>query len=141
MWSEFDELFTENIPNRDWLVFMLSDSKPDFDKFDVFVRTAIDKNILEFKAGGEKGELLHDLFDETMVDKELAENKLYSVMTTSHNDESVADIFWQCFGATCLPEIADLDNISILCTDLDGINRTEELRGYIRRFEEGWLPD
>ena len=140
LWCEFHELLTDAIPNEDWLVFMLSDSEPDSEKFDVFVRSSIDKNILEFKAGGLKGELLHDLFDENMVDKEMKENKQYSVMTTWHNGESVADIFWQCFGATCLPETTDYDNISILCTDLDGVNRAEELKDYLTRFEEGWLP-
>ncbi len=59
------------------------------------------------------------------------------VMTTWHNDETLADTFWQCFFATCLPETADLDNIKIICTDLDGVNRAEELKSYIKEFELG----
>lgn len=62
------------------------------------------------------------------------------VMTTWHNDQTLADAFWQCFFATCLPDTADHDHIKIVCTDLDGINRTEELRSYIKKFETGWLP-
>src|SRR5690606_41709256 len=40
----------------------------------------------------------------------------------------------------CLPETADLDNIKVVCTDLDGINRIDELKKYLKEFELGWLP-
>jgi len=62
------------------------------------------------------------------------------VMTTWHNDQTLADAFWQCFFATCLPDTTDYGNIKIICTDLDGINRVEELKNYLKEFELGWLP-
>lgn len=30
--------------------------------------------------------------------------------------------------------------MKVVCTDLDGINRTDELKNYIKEFELGWLP-
>lgn len=89
MWSEIHELLTDSVPKKDWLVFMLSDSKPNFD-FELFVRNSIDKNILEFKAGGKKGELLHDMFDETMVEMEIEGKTFYPTITTCHPDETVS---------------------------------------------------
>jgi|TARA_R110000737_G_C14589687_1_gene487274 hypothetical protein len=61
-------------------------------------------------------------------------------MATWHNDESLTDSFWQCFFATCLPETADYEKLKIVCTDLDGVNRNDELANYLNRFEQGCLP-
>lgn len=139
-WLDYDN-FSNELPDKDWLCLATANRPPDLDKFDKFVRTAIAKDILEFKGHGKFGEKIHDLFDETMVVMETMEDhNEIGVMTTWHNDETLADTFWQCFFATCLPETADLDNIKIICTDLDGVNRTEELKSYIDRFESGWLP-
>jgi len=139
-WLNYDK-FSDQLPDKDWVCLAVANQQPDLDKFDNFVRTAIAKDILEFKGHGKFGEKLHDLFDETMVVMETMEDHSeIGVMTTWHNDETLADTFWQCFFATCLPETADLDNIKVICTDLDGVNRTEELKSYIREFELGWLP-
>jgi hypothetical protein len=139
-WLEYDN-FSSELPDKDWVCLAISNQHPDIDKFDKFIRTAISKNILEFKGHGNFGEKLHDLFEETMVVMETRESHSeIGVMTTWHNDETLADTFWQCFFATCLPETADLDNIKIICMDLDGVNRTDELNSYIKEFELGWLP-
>lgn len=139
-WVDYGHISSE-LPDKDWLCLAIANQQPDLDRFDCFVRTAIAKNILEFKGNGVFGEKLHDLFDETMVAMEVMEGQhANGVMTTWHNDETLADTFWQCFFVTCLPEKADLDNITIICTDLDGVNRADELKNYIKEFESGWLP-
>lgn len=139
-WLDYSQ-FHNLLPNKDWVCLMTSNSKPDSAKFDEFTRKAIANNILEFKGHGLYGEKLHDLFDDTMAIMETMENHdEIEVITTWHSDESLADVFWQCFFVTCLPETADLDNIKVVCTDLDCIDRSGELRGYIGTFEEGWLP-
>src|SRR5690606_21888152 len=126
------------LPDKNWVCLAIADNQPDTDKFDKFVRTSISRDILEFKGHGQFGEKLHDLFDETMVIMETVEDHSeIDVMTTWHNDETLADTFWQCFFATCLPETADLENIKVICTDLDGISRVDELKGYIKEFELG----
>jgi len=62
------------------------------------------------------------------------------VMTTWHNDESLANSFWQCFFATCLPETTNYEKLKIVCTDLDGIDRKDELAHYLSQFKQGWIP-
>lgn len=139
-WINYNN-FVDQLPDKDWLCLAISNIEPDIDTFDKFVRTSISKNILEFKGHGKFGEKLHDLFDETMVEMEVIEKHAeIGVMTTWHNDETLADAFWQCFFATCLPETSDLDNIKIVCVDLDGVDRKEELKSYLKEFELGWLP-
>jgi hypothetical protein len=134
-WLDYNR-FTDQLPDKDWVCLAISNMEPDMDRFDQFVRISISKNILEFKGHGKFAEKLHDLFDETMVDMELAEKRVeMGVVTTWHNDETLADTFWQCFHATCLPETIDPDNIKVVCVDLDGVDRTEELQSYLKAFE------
>jgi len=139
-WLNYKE-YADQLPDKDWVCLAISHSQPDLDTFDKFVRASIKKGIHEFKGHGKFGELLHDMFDETMgLMKTVEDHPEIEVMTTWHNDESLADTFWQCFFVTCLRDSADFDNVSIVCTDLDGVNRTEELKNYIQEFEIGWLP-
>jgi hypothetical protein len=139
-WLEYNQL-TDQLPDKDWVCLAISNIEPEINMLDKFVRNAISKNILEFKGHGKFGEKLHDLFDETMVEMEVVENHPeIDVMTTCHNDQTLADTFWECFFSTCLPETADLDNIKIVCVDFDGKNRIEELKSYLIEFELGWLP-
>lgn len=143
IWMDGQELMLlKHIPNSNWISFVTSSLvKPDWNNFDQFVRSSTKNGIIEFKGHGKYGELLHDWFDETILVMETMEQ--YSeieVMTTWHNDESFADVFWQCFYATCLPETTDFENIKIVCSDLDGVDRSKELNDYLVRFENGWLP-
>ena len=139
-WLDYDKLIQE-LPESNWVCLAITNKQPDIVKFEKFVRASISNNILEFKGHGYFGEMLHDIFDETMVAMETLENHAeIDVMTTFHDDVTLADTFWQSFYATCLPETADFANIKIVCTDLDGINRIEELKSYVTEFENGWLP-
>jgi len=139
-WLDYSA-FVHQLPDRDWLCLAISNIEFDINTFCEFVRTSISKNILEFKGHGKFGERLHNLFDKTMVEMEMfEEHPQIGIMTTWHNDETLADTFWQCFFATCLPETADFDNIKIVCVDLDGTNRIQELQSYLKKFELGWLP-
>ncbi len=142
VWVEYHELLSGKMPEGDWICLATSsESKPAADKFDKFTREAIKSGILEFKGHGRFGELLHDWFDETMVMMESMEkHSEIEVMTTWHNDESLVETFWQCFFATCLAETTNYEKLKIVCTDLDGKDRKDELANYLKRFEQGWLP-
>lgn len=142
VWSNYNDLLEGRMPSGNWICLITSsESKPNFNKFDTFTRNAIKNRILEFKGHGTYGELLHDWFDETMLIMETMENhKEIDVMTTWHNNQSLADVFWQCFFATCLPKTTDDSKLRIICTDLDGKNRSVELANYLNRFKQGWLP-
>ena len=139
-WLDYNK-FADQLPDKDWVCLAIANTQPDVVAFDKFIRISIAKNVLEFKGHGKFGEDLHDHFDQNMLIMETMENHSeIAVMTTWHNHETLADTFWQCFFATCLPETADLNKIKIVCTDLDGLNRAEELKNYIKEFESGWLP-
>ena len=131
------------LPNSDWIcLFTSSERRPDINNFDEFTRRSIANGLLEFKGHGKFGELLHDWFDETMVNMEtMEEHEEIEVITTWHINESLSDVFWQCFFDTCLPETTNYNKIKIVCSDLDEVNRISELQDYIKRFKEGWLPN
>lgn len=141
-WFDYNQFKLDQLPRKNWLCLATSDIDPIDGKYDKFVRHSIETKILEFKGHGKFGEKLHDIFDEIMVDIEISNNvDFIDIATTWHNDETLADVFWQCFFATTLPVRADLDNISIVCTDMQGTDRSEELKSIITRFEEGWIPE
>jgi hypothetical protein len=138
-WLDFNN-YENELPDKDWLCLAISSIELDEEVFTKFVRRSIENDILEFKGAGNWGEKLHDLFDETMIEMENENNREIDISTTCHNDQVLADAFWQCFYATGLPATADYDNIKVICTDLDGINRIAELKSYLKEFELGWLP-
>lgn len=141
-WIDYSNLLKGKIPNKNCICIATSSkTKPNINAFDVFTRKLIENKILEFKGHGVFGELLHDCFDETIVDMEVMENHPdIEIMTTWHNNQSLADAFWQCLHATCLPDDVDKNDLKIVCTDLDSINRENELKEYLNRFKNGWLP-
>lgn len=141
-WANYDDILFHKMPKNNWICFITcSKKKPSIDVFETFIRNAIQHGILEFKGHGAYGELLHDWFDETINIMEAMENNSeIDVMTTWHNNESYASAFWQCFFATCLPDTTDYTNLKIVCLDVDGVNRTHELKKYIHRFENEWIP-
>jgi len=143
IWATYEELLEGNMPKENWICLITaSKNKPDFDVFDTFTRVAIQHGVLEFKGHSFFGELLHDWFDETINVMEVMENHAeIDVMTTWHDDQSFADVFWQCFFATCLPDITNYSNLKIVCFDMDGINREQELKKYLQRFENNWIPE
>ena len=136
-YSKFDGQF----PGKNLVCLAVTNGKPDVDKFDQFVRATISSGILEFKAHGKCSELLHDLFDDTTIVMTDVEGfSEIEVVTTWHNDETLAETFWQCFFATSYSNKVSNDEVKIFCTDLDGVERSEELRKYIKKFERGWMP-
>ncbi len=135
------EDYKSAIPNKHWLCFMLTDHKPDLEKFTEFVETSVQNDIVYFCAYGKYCELIHDQFDESFVAMEVFKGyEGRTVMTTWHNDESLADAFWFCFMTDLYKEGIDSESMPIVVIDLDGVDRVTELRGYINRFNEGWLP-
>lgn len=140
-WLNYDG-FSQQLSNMDWVCVAIANRQFDVNKFDDFVRISIARGIVEFKGWGELGEKLHDLFDETIVVMETMESqKEIEVITTWHDDETLADVLWQSFFIVGLSDSVDFDDIAIVCTDMDGEDRREELLKYINEFKLGWIPD
>ena len=120
------------MPTDNWICLATSSkAKPDFNLFHQFARDSIRNGILEFKGHGKYGENLHDWFDETIQMMASMDNHPeIEIMTTWHANESIADVVWQCFFATCLPESTEHGRFTIVCTDLDHQNRKEEIESY-----------
>src|SRR5215475_132025 len=107
-WWEFSEKTLEELPDTNWICFAISDKNPfqneKINCIRTFVKTCIDKNLLEFKAFGKYSSDLDDFFDiQVVLELEKGMGKDIFIMTTWHDKDSLADAFWQCFYATCLP--------------------------------------
>jgi len=141
-WVPYLELLGGYRPTGNWVCLATGSRSFDRDVFSAWADEASRNGLLEFKGHGEGGELLHDLFDWVIVDQMLKEGEKDDIIcTTWHNDESLKDAFWQCFGATCLPATTDYDNLFVVCTDVDGCDRERELTQYILEFLTGDIED
>ena len=140
-WCNYSEVNFAELPDRNWICLTIENGLPDGKLFEKFVRISIQKNILEFKAHGKLSTHLDDDFDHVMVQMKYIENYPgIDVMTTWHENEGLASTFWQCFHATSLPDNADTENLKIVCLHFDNMDFQDELKDYIKRFNEGWLP-
>jgi hypothetical protein len=135
-WFDYNKYQLEELPIKGWLCIAISDTKPNDQKFENFVRYSIVRGIFEFKGFGQLGEMLHDIFDEIMIAMEVIENHdPISVVTTWHDEETIEDTLRECLFTPCLHEKADMSNISIVVTDLNGNNRSTEIKGILERLE------
>lgn len=140
-WWEFSNARVAELPEKNWVCFAIAEKLPENKIFDEFARVSIAKGILEFKTFGKESTKLDDWFDETIVIMETMENHPeIDVMTTWHDKESLANAFWQCFHATCLPEETVNENVKIVCFHFNNSDKKQELKEYIKRYNEGWLP-
>jgi hypothetical protein len=139
-WEYLADNFNE-LPDNDWICLAIEDRLPEGELFGKFVRFAVAKGILEFKTFGKESIHLDDEFDHIHVAMKVIEGSPDRlVMTTWHDDESLANTFWQCFHATALPNGTINENVKIVCFHFDNKNKKEELANYLKRFNDGWLP-
>ncbi len=138
-WTYTDDY--DDLPNSNWICFAMTDTSPGYDLYCKFIRAAIDRNILEYKVHGFFSEKLHDEFDEIIVVMEVLENHDdIHTTTTWHDSEGPASGFWQCFYATIFPPATDCDDLKIVCLHFDNADKRNEIKGYLKRFNNGWLP-
>lgn len=135
----------ENLPDSNWICFMIANEpidKENEQRLHDFLRYSIDRDLLEFMGQGAFGGFLHLSMDEIITDLEINHNHPeIELTTTGDNATDIDNGFWECYGATALPDRADYDKLIIICTTLDNANYKESLRKLIDRFNSGYLPD
>jgi hypothetical protein len=134
--------YQDKLPVSNWICFAIANEKPDDKLLTSFIRDSIKNDLFEFKGFGIFGDYLHNSFDTEMVKMEIEEkHPEIEIMTTGSNDTDLSNAFWENYGATCLPDRADYDNIKVICVCFDGIDYSEKLSGLIKRFNRKWLPN
>lgn len=138
---EIADDFKDKLPISNWICFAIANEKPDDKVLSEFIRTSIKNDLFEFKGFGLFGEYLHNAFDMEMVKMEIDEgHSEIEIMTTGSNDTDLANAFWENYGATCLPDRADYDNIKIVCVNFDKKDYSNRFSELIKRFNRKWLP-
>ena len=134
--------YQDKLPHGNWICLAIANEKPDEVILEKFIRTSIRKDLFEFKGQGKFGDFLHSSFDEIMVQMEVSENHSeIEIMTTGDDKTDLANGLWECYGASCLPDRADFENIKVICVTFDRTDYCEEIKEFILRFNSNWLPD
>jgi len=138
---DINQNYDELLPTSNWVCFAISNDKPNEAQLERFIRKAIEKDLYDFKGQGKFGSYLHLSFDQTMVEMEVMEKHPdISIMTTGDDETDLANGFWEAYGATCLPEQADYDNIKVICVSFDKIDYSMKLKNILKLFNRKWLP-
>ena len=138
------EDYNDVLPENNWFEFVIANK--DFDDsgsslIDKFIRKSIDRDLLAFKGQGIFGGKLHLTIDLIIVKMEVDEKHTeIDLATTGDNKTDLANGFWECYGAPCLPDRTDYNTLKLVCTSFDGINYKDDLNLLLKRFNEGWLP-
>lgn len=136
LWVDYHDILNSDLSKANWIC-LLSSSKeePDLEIFMQFTRLVIGKGVCEFKCQGQQAALLHDFFDELMAFMEAVEGHPYiNVVTTGRNNQPLVETFWECYYAST---VSTTDNIKVVCSDVDGVNRIDELKSYLDEFRKG----
>lgn len=62
------------------------------------------------------------------------------IITTGNNEDDLANSFWGCYGATCLPPRTNCDDIKVICVSFDQNDYSLKLRNILKNFNRKWLP-
>lgn len=132
----------DELPNDNWICIGIANE--DFDKlfFENFIVFSAERGLLEFKGQGTFGELLHDYFDEVIVEYEFQKDIETNIMTTWYNDKpnDLANSLWECFYINILPDNTDFTKTKIVCINFDTNNYKIALKEIIEKLNEGWIP-
>jgi hypothetical protein len=138
---DINQNYFDLLPKSNWVCFAISNEEPNDTLLESFIRATIKKDLYHFIGQGKFGDYLHNSFDSVMVDMEVNENHPeISIMTTGSDDYDLANGFWNAYGATCLPEQADYENIKIICVSFDKIDYAMKLKNILKLFNRNWLP-
>ena len=138
------ENYNDVLPKSNWFGFAIANN--DFDYSDnslitKFIKNSIDRGIFAFHGQGLFGGKIHLTLDLLITQMEVNENHSeIDVTTIGNNYTDLANGFWSCYGASCLPDSADYDSIKLVCASFDSINYKDELKSLLTRFNNGWLP-
>jgi hypothetical protein len=135
------EDYRNKLPISNWVCFALANEMPDEIVLTDFIRNSIKNDIFEFKGFGLFGGYLHTAFDLEIVKMEVDEGCTeIEIKTTGSNDTDLAIAFWENYGATCLPDRADYENIKVICINFDENDFSKRLTQLLNRFNKKWLP-
>jgi hypothetical protein len=132
----------ESLPRSHWVCLGIVNQNFDKNFFEEFILFSASNGLLEFKAQGNFGELMHDIFDEVILEYEFQEEVETDIMTTWRNNgpNDLADSFWGSFYANVLPEGVQQNQLKIICIGFDGMDYSDTLKNLLDRINEGWIP-
>lgn len=134
--------YLNELPNNNWQCLLIANGEYDKDAIYTFAQKAIALDVLGIRTQGKFGSQLEMYITLLRIDMEIDENDLETDTSIGGDNEiDLANAFWECFGAQALPERTDYDNLKLVCISFDGKNYKDELKGYIDRFNSGWLPE
>jgi len=131
------------LPDDNWLVMPVGHTR-DYDLIKKISSVCLDKNVNYLCALGLECEMIHDVFDQTMIDQRIKkglsidspDDFINEPLTTWHND--IGEGVW--FALTSA--FNDYKDINfVVCLDLTDKGEKDCFVDMITKINNGWLPD
>lgn len=141
LWLDYGAFDAGEFPASDWVCLAIVNEECDLDVFEDFVRRVIKYGLVEFKAQGVLSEKMHDVFDEVvaLVQVEEDDTSLCDIMTTWHRDLSVLEVLESLVPVPISARYMEELNLPVVCTDLNGYDRRNEMRMLVDSVSENEL--
>ncbi len=137
-----DNNWLDNLPKDNWLVFPIGQDK-DINKFHELADRCIDNNVVYACAAGKYCELIHDIFDNIVVAKKIANEESVSCEDDFENSPMTVwdNNFSSCFWFAIQSAHVDKKTISkIVCVDFTKQGVKRHLIDLIEKINNNWLP-
>ena len=137
-----DSDWEKDLPYDNWLIMPIGHIR-DYDLIKKVSNVCLDKNVIYLCALGDACEMIHDIFDVTVIDKRIEKGLSIDCpndfdrepMTTWHND--FGEGVW--FALT--NAFDDYKKInSVVCLDLTECGEKDRLINMIQNIKNGWIP-
>lgn len=131
------DLASCNFLNKNWLALVFSDDngQKNINLLKNIAKKCLQNNVLWICASGKIDKLIHDTFDQEIMDNQDNPNVDKDICTTWNRN--FAEEFWFSVTAAFHP-YQDIN--SVVCIDV-GLNKKDEIKKLINNINSGWLPE
>lgn len=143
--DERRDYFLEKLPKKErWVLFVIGDNKLNED-YKLLAEKSAEYNLVEMASAGIECELIHDIFDDVICEKEKAKGRLDTPQAfentpmTNWNTNKFDSGFW----AICDCDGYEEDDINIpilICVDFTPRGVKKYLKDITKLIRKGWTP-
>ena len=137
-----EEGYLSLLPKSNWHCLLIANEDFNKEKINEFALKAFTQDILGIRSQGKYGNMLDACISILRTDLELDKiNNDIDVSIYGDGQSALIDAFWECFGAPALPNRTNWDSLILVCISFDSRSYENELRRFLKMFNDGWLPN
>ncbi len=137
--------YLEKLPKKEkWLLFVIGDDKLN-EEYKLLAEKSVEENLIEMSAAGIECELIHDIFDGVIIEKERVKGTLDTTEAFNNTTMTVwnTNKFDSGYWGICACDGYEEEDIKIgilICVDFTSRGVKKYLKHITKLIRKGWLP-